>query len=65
MLQVFAFNVKVIFVNHAINLYMKKKKNSQHVKENVDPYIPIDIKCPDHPQIVNNLFCVNENGKFN
>ena len=42
-----------------------KQQNSTHIKENIDPYVPIDTKCPDHQKIVINLFCVDEKGKFN
>ena len=40
------------------------KLKSQHKKENIDPYVPFDLKCPNHPQIANNLFCTNEKGKI-
>ena len=34
----------------------------EHKKEKIDYYVPIDIKCPDHPQTPFNLFCLDENG---
>ena len=40
-----------------------KQKNSNHKKESIDPYMPIEIKCPDHPKDRVNLFCVDEKGK--
>ena len=40
------------------------KNKSNHKKENIDPFIPIELKCPIHPQNPINLFCVNENGKY-
>jgi len=43
----------------------EKKNNIQHRKEEIDPYIPIDIKCPDHPNIPMNLFCVDDKGEYN
>ena len=39
------------------------KENSGHKIENIDPYIPIDLKCPEHPENALNLFCVDEKGK--
>ena len=33
-----------------------------HKKENIDPFIPIELKCPIHPQNPMNLFCVDEKG---
>jgi len=41
-----------------------KKKNNNHKKENIDPFIPIELKCPIHPQNPMNLFCVNEKGNY-
>ena len=40
------------------------KLSSQHKKEIIDHFAPIDIKCPDHPKVPLNLFCVDENGKI-
>ena len=40
-----------------------KKANSEHKKEKIDPFVPIDIKCPEHPQHLMYLFCSDEKGK--
>jgi len=40
------------------------KKNMNHKKENIDPFVPIELKCPNHPEERMNLFCINEKGKF-
>ena len=40
----------------------EKKAKSNHRMEVVDPFVPIDVKCPDHPKNPMNLFCVDENG---
>ena len=42
-----------------------KQSNNNHNKEVIDAFIPIDTKCPDHPNIPINLFCVDEKGKKN
>ena len=34
--------------------------NSNHKKEKIDPYVPIDLKCQEHPKNPNNLFCLDE-----
>ena len=39
------------------------KNNPEHKKESIDPFVPIDIKCPDHPQYPMYLFCIDEKGK--
>jgi len=40
-----------------------RKKNSNHKKENIDLFLPIDIMCPDHGRNSMNLFCIDEKGK--
>ena len=41
-----------------------KKLKSQHKRENIDPYVPFDLKCPIHPNNSNNLFCSEEKSKI-
>ena len=41
-----------------------KRKNSEHKKKLIDPYVPIDIKCPEHPNGIMDFFCVNEKGNL-
>ena len=38
----------------------EKKKNIGHKKEDVDPFVPIETKCPIHPDVPINLFCITE-----
>ena len=38
----------------------EKKLNLEHKKEEIDPFISIDIKCQEHPKIPMNLFCLKE-----
>jgi len=40
-----------------------RKKNSNHKKEKIDLFIPIDTKCPEHEGNSLNLFCIDEKGK--
>ena len=42
----------------------ERKLKSKHKKENADPYVPFDLKCPNHPNNAINLFCIDEKGKF-
>ena len=37
-----------------------KQINSNHKKEEIDNYIPIDLKCQDYPEVPFNLFCLDE-----
>ena len=39
-----------------------KKANSNHKKEKVDYFFPIETKCSEHPNNPLNLFCVKEKG---
>ena len=43
--------------------YVHDKKSSKHEKESIDVFVPIDIKCPEHPSVPLNLFCTDEKGK--
>ena len=40
------------------------KNDSKHKKENIDLYVPIDLKCPEHPKEGIRLFCLDEKGKY-
>lgn len=37
-----------------------KNANMMHQKDEIDPFILLDIKCPEHQQNSMNLFCINE-----
>ena len=37
-----------------------RKKNSDHKKEKIDFFVPIDTRCPDHEGNNINLFCIDE-----
>ena len=40
------------------------KENSNHKKEKIDYYVPIDTRCPEHPDVALNLFCLEEKGNY-
>ena len=44
-------------------IHDKKKSKSNHKKEKIDIYIPIELKCQEHPDVHLNLFCIDEKGK--
>ena len=52
------------FCESCFKLIHDKQKNSTHKKEPLDPYIPIELKCQDHPIIPITLFCLDEKGKI-
>ena len=39
-----------------------KKEKTNHKKDKIDYFSPIDTKCPIHPSIPINLFCIDEEG---
>ena len=41
-----------------------KPKNSKHKKILIDPFVPIDLKCSEHPKNPISLFCLDEKGNF-
>ena len=47
------------------NKYIHEKdSNSSHKKEQMDPFVPIDLKCSLHSKSPLNLFCLEEKGKY-
>ena len=52
------------FCNKCFKYVHDNQINSNHKKENIDNYVPIELKCPDHPEVPFNLFCLDEKGKF-
>ena len=40
------------------------KKNSNHKKEKIDLFVPIDTACSDHEKSPMNLFCIDEKGRI-
>ena len=51
------------FCKSCFDLIHNTKINSEHKKEEIDPFVSINVKCPEHPKIINNLFCVEEKNK--
>ena len=58
------FKCNNYFCERCFKLIHDVKNDPTHKKESIDPFIPIELKCPIHPQDRMNLFCVNENGKY-
>ena len=51
------------FCDSCFKLIHDKQVNSNHKKEIIDPFVPIDIKCPEHDKYSMDLFCIDEKGK--
>ena len=39
------------------------KKDPNHKKESIDPFVPIDLKCPEHPEHPMFFFIIDKKGK--
>ena len=39
------------------------KINSNHKKEQIDPFFPIKLRCSEHKKNTFNLFCLDDKGK--
>ena len=44
-------------------IHDQKKNKDGHKKVQLDPFVPFDLKCPNHPIIPIELFCLEEKGK--
>ena len=53
------------FCDSCFKLIHDKEKNSKHQQEQIDPYVPINLKCSIHSKNPLNLFCLEEKGKYN
>ena len=58
------FQCNIYYCDSCYKLIHEKKNNLNHIKEIIDPFVPIDTKCPDHPNVPLNLFCVDEKSKI-
>ena len=57
------FECSFYLCNSCFKFIHEKKANLSHQKEDIDPYISLDIKCPEHPKNSLNLFCSEEKRK--
>ena len=58
------FQCMFYFCDSCFKLAHNKEKNKNHKKEKVDYYVPFDVRCPEHPLVPMNLFCVDDKGKL-
>ena len=57
------FNCIQYFCDSCHKMIHDIKKNVNHKREPIDLYVPIELKCPEHPIIPMTLFCLDERGK--
>ena len=58
------FQCSIYFCDKCHKFIHNMEKNDNHKKETIDVFVPIDLKCPNHPKIPLNLFCLDEMGKI-
>ena len=58
------FNCKNYYCDQCYKSIHDKIKYSNHKKDNIDPFVPIDLKCPNHPDHPIYLFCIDELGNL-
>ena len=58
------FECNEYFCDSCFKMTHDKNKKSNHKKEKIDIYVPIELKCQDHKNIPLNLFCIDEKGKI-
>ena len=56
------FKCVMYFCDSCFKIIHNMKISNQHKKEKLDLFVPMDIKCPEHPNDRINLFCLDENG---
>ena len=50
------------YCDSCYKLVHDNKENSNHKKEKIDYYVPIETRCPEHKNVPFNLFCLDEKG---
>ena len=58
------FKCVMYFCDSCFKIIHNMKISNQHKKENLDLFVPMDIKCHKHPKDRINLFCLDENGNI-
>ena len=57
------FEYSFFLCDSCFNFLHAKKSKEAHKKEEIKPYFSMKMKCPLHPKIPLNLFCIEEKGK--
>ena len=60
----FYFDCSFYLCDSCYKFLHEKKANINHKKEEIDPYVSMDIKCPNHPNNKINIFCIEEKSKL-
>ena len=52
------------FCENCYKFIHNMKKNNSHKKENIDPFVPTELKCLEHSKFPITLFCLVEKSKI-
>ena len=58
------FDCSFYLCDSCFSFLHEKKANLNHKKEIIDPFVSIDIRCPDHPNNKITIFCIEEKSKY-
>ena len=56
------FECNSYFCDRCFKLIHDIKTDPKHKRENIGLFVPIDFKCPEHPNEAINLFCLDDRG---
>ena len=54
------FKCNNYYCDNCFKIIHDLRKDQEHKKEILDIFVPIELKCSKHSQILNNLFCLDE-----
>ena len=57
------FDCSLNLCDSCFDFLHKKKTNSEHNSETIESCASLNFRCPEHPTIQMNLFCVKEKHK--
>ncbi len=58
------FECMSYFCDSCFKFSHKNEENKSHKKDNIDYFVPIDLKCPEHKLHPMDLFCVQDKGNY-
>ena len=57
------YKCMLYFCDSCFQIAHKSEETKSHIKEKIDYFCPIDIRCPIHKLYPNELFCIDEKGE--
>ena len=57
------FDCSLYLCDSCFNFLHEKKTNLEHNSESIESFRSLNFRCPEHPTLPMNLFCVKEKSK--